>query len=197
MINISNELDIIIHNFQELKKLSPKLEKIGKMWVTCLENGHKILLCGNGGSASDAQHLAAELVGRYKMDRTGLAGLCLNTDTSALTAIGNDYGFEEIFARQIQGLGKKGDILVGLSTSGNSQNIVKAFEEAKKLEMSCIAFTGQGGGKLFELADVCLNVPSRITNNIQEMHIACGHLLCDYTEKYFFTKPRALPNLFL
>ncbi len=187
-MNIINEIDIIIENFQDLKKIAPIMENIGKMWVNCLENGHKIMFCGNGGSASDAQHLAAELVGRYKVDRKGLAGLCLNTDTSIITAIGNDYGYDQIFARQVQGLGQEGDILLGLSTSGNSQNVINAFYEAKKLNIHCIAFTGQGGGKLLELADICLNVPAKTTNYIQEMHIACGHILCDYTEKYFFSK---------
>ncbi len=185
-MKIADEIDIIIHNFQELKKMSALLEEIGLACIKCLEQGNKILFCGNGGSASDAQHLAAEIVGRYKIDRKALPAISLNTDTSVLTAIANDYGYEQIFSRQVQGLGNKGDILIGLSTSGNSANIVNAFMEAKEKGLICIAFTGESGGKCKNLADLSLNVPSGITNNIQEMHIACGHMLCDYIEQNFF-----------
>lgn len=179
-------IDIILSNFNKLKNYTPVLENISKEWIKALENDHKIMFCGNGGSASDSQHLAAELVGRYKINRPPLAGLSLNTDTSAITAIANDFGYDEIFVKQVQGLGRTGDVLVGLSTSGNSQNIVKAFQEAKEKGMVCIAFTGFSGGKLREIADICLNVPAEITNNIQELHIACGHMICEYVESYFF-----------
>lgn len=185
-MNIENSIDCIIKNFQNLKVCTPIIEDICKVWIKALKSGNKILFCGNGGSASDSQHLAAELVGRYKLNRKALAGLSLNTDTSAITAIANDYGFEEIFARQVEGLGNSGDILVGLSTSGNSQNIIKAFHQAKKQGLFCIALTGQSGGKMKDIADICLNVPANITNNIQELHIACGHLMCEHVEAYFY-----------
>ena len=151
-----------------------------------LAQGNKIMFCGNGGSAADSQHLAAELVGRYKINRSAIPAMSLTVDTSALTAIANDFGYEQVFVRQVEGLGKAGDCLVGISTSGNSQNIVNAFLKAKEMGIKTIAFTGEGGGKMRELADICLNVPSSATNNIQEMHIACGHILCDIVEKYFF-----------
>jgi len=185
-MDINTSIDTIIANFQALKTLSPRIEDIAKSWIEALKNGNKILFCGNGGSASDAQHLAAEIIGRYKLNRAPLAGICLNTDTSALTAIANDYGFENIFSRQIAGIGKKGDVLIGISTSGNSQNVINAFECAKELGIICIAFTGENGGKMKNMADICLNVPADITNNIQEMHIACGHIMCDYVERHFF-----------
>ena len=185
-MDISTSIDTIICNFQALKKLSPRIEEIAKVWIKALEDGNKILFCGNGGSASDAQHLAAELIGRYKLNRTALAGICLNTDTSALTAIANDYGFEHVFSRQVEGIGKKGDVFVGISTSGNSQNVIKAFESAKKIGITCIAFTGDDGGKMKSMADLSLNVPANITNSIQEMHIACGHIMCEYVENHFF-----------
>lgn len=190
-MDINASIDTIISNFQALKKMSPSIEEIAKEWTNSLEKGGKILFCGNGGSASDAQHLAAELIGRYKLNRTALAGICLNTDTSALTAIANDFGFDSIFSRQIEGIAKQGDVLVGISTSGNSQNIINAFEQAKKMGVICIAFTGENGGKMRTMAetnliDLCLNVPANITNNIQEMHIACGHLMCEYVENYLF-----------
>ena len=190
-MNINESIETIISNFETLKQHSPHIEKVAKACIKSLENGNKILLCGNGGSASDAQHLAAELVGRYKLNRKALAGISLNTDTSAITAIANDYGFDYIFSRQVAGIGKKGDVLIGLSTSGNSENIIKAFEEAKEMGIVCIAFTGENGGKMKQMAeknnvDICLNVPATITNNIQELHIACGHIICEYIENYFF-----------
>ena len=185
-MDINASIDTIIGNFQALKKLSPLVEAISHEWIRALKSGNKILFCGNGGSASDAQHLAAELVGRYKLNRDALAGISLNTDTSAITAIANDYGFECIFSRQVEGIGKEGDILVGISTSGNSKNIIKAFESAKNKGIMCIAFTGETGGEMKNIADICLNVPATVTNNIQEMHIACGHIMCEYVESHFF-----------
>lgn len=185
-MNVLASIDVIIKNFEQLKHTAPTINAIGQMWVNALSQKHKILFCGNGGSAADAQHLAAELVGRYKINRHALAAISLSTDTSALTAIANDYGFDEIFARQVQGLGQSGDVLVGLSTSGNSKNILRAFQEAKNIGMQTIAFTGEGGGEMKNIADICLLAPSAITNNIQEMHIACGHMLCEYVETHFF-----------
>lgn len=187
-MKIEQRLDEIIENFSKLKSHSLCIEKIANAWIASIEQGNKIMFCGNGGSAADSQHLAAELVGRYKINRAALPALSLTVDTSALTAIGNDFGYDQIFIRQVEGLGKAGDCLVGISTSGNSQNIVNAFIKAKEMGIKIIAFTGEGGGKMKDLADICLNVPSLTTNNIQEMHIACGHILCDIVEKHFFAK---------
>ncbi len=176
--------DDIACNFIKLKTKVPLLLTIAELWITALSAGNKIIFCGNGGSAADCQHLAAELVGRYKFNRRSLAAISLTVDSSALTAIGNDYGYEQIFARQLEGVGQSGDILVGISTSGNSANVISAFKLAKEKQIHTVAFTGEGGGLLKAVADVCLNVPSSVTNNIQEMHIACGHLICDMVERY-------------
>ena len=148
-----------------------------------LHSGGKLMFCGNGGSAADSQHLAAELTGRFIKDRKPLAALALSTDTSALTCIGNDYSFEEVFARQVQGLGSAGDVLVGISTSGNSRNVIRAAEEAKKLDMLVIGLLGRDGGALCELCDVAIVVPSKITARIQESHILIGHTLCGLIEE--------------
>ena len=180
---IENEFRNISCNFIHLQALAPQIEQVSNLCIEALKNGHKIMFCGNGGSAADSQHLAAELVGRYKMNRPALNAIALTVDTSILTAIGNDYGYDTIFERQVEGLGKKGDVLVGLSTSGNSKNVVLAFELAKKMGISTVAMTGKSGGKMKEIADMTINVPSDITNNIQEMHIAVGHLLCGVIEK--------------
>ena len=147
-----------------------------------LQSGNKILFCGNGGSAADAQHLAAELVGRFKKERRSLAAVALTTDTSILTAVANDYGYEEVFARQVEGIGRSGDVFIGISTSGNSPNVVKAAEVARDTGMHTVAFTGEGGGKLAEICDVCLDIPSDVTARIQEMHILAGHMLCELIE---------------
>lgn len=147
-------------------------------WVACIRGGGKILFFGNGGSAGDAQHLATELTVRYRQDRAPIAALALTTDTSALTAAGNDLGFERIFARQIEALGKPGDLALGISTSGRSPNVIAALESAKRLGLTAAAFTGGDGGTLKGLADPILIVPSRATDRIQEMHIALGQMLC-------------------
>lgn len=176
----------ISDNFNKLKTKSVIVEQIANVWIDALKNGNKVVFCGNGGSAADSQHLSAELMGRYKFDRAPLPAMSLTTDTSALTAIGNDYGYECVFSRPLKGIGNKGDVLVGISTSGNSKNIIAAFETAKQMGITTVAFTGEKGGKMREIADYCLNVPSDITNNIQEMHIACGHMICGIVENYFF-----------
>ena len=180
--------DTIIDNFAKLKQQSSVVDDIVAEWIAALEHGNKIIFCGNGGSAADSQHLSAELVGRYKINRPSLASLSLTVDTSALTAIANDFGYEQVFARQLEGVGKKGDCLVGISTSGNSQNIVNAFLKAKDMGIKTIAFTGGSGGKMKDSADYAINVPSDTTNHIQEMHIACGHIVCELVEKHFFQK---------
>lgn len=148
----------------------------------CLRAGGKVMACGNGGSAADAQHFAAELVGRFEREREELAAIALTTDSSILTAVGNDYSYEEIFSKQVRGLGKKDDILLGISTSGNSKNVIKAIEAAKKIGMRIIAFTGNGGGKISTLlgdGDIHMSVPSERTARIQETHLVLLHALCD------------------
>lgn len=180
---IESEFRNISCNFIHLQALAPQIEKVSAVCIDALKKGHKIMFCGNGGSAADSQHLAAELVGRYKMNRPAMNALALTVDTSILTAVGNDYGYDTIFERQVEGLGKSGDVLIGLSTSGNSKNVLAAFDMAKKKGITTVAMTGQSGGKMKEQADFTINVPSDVTNNIQEMHIAVGHLLCGVIEK--------------
>ena len=150
-----------------------------------LKAGNKVLFCGNGGSAADAQHLAAELIGRFQKERRSLASIALTTDTSILTAVANDYGYDEVFARQVEGLGRSGDVLIGISTSGNSANVVKAALKARDTGMHTIAFTGEGGGKLKDICDITFVVPSKVTARIQEMHIMVGHIICELVEKEY------------
>lgn len=187
-MQISSNIDIIIENFKELKKQSSTIEKIANTWIEAIKEGKKVIFCGNGGSAADSQHLAAELMGKYKLDRNPLPAISLTCNISSLTAIGNDYGHEYIFSRPLNGIGQKGDILVGISTSGNSQNIIEAFRTAKTKGITTIAFTGSSGGKMVNEADISLCVPSNTTNNIQEMHIAVGHMICEIVENYFNSK---------
>lgn len=181
--SIIDEISSIVSGLEKLKEAAADVEKIVQICTAALKNGNKILFCGNGGSAAQAQHLAAELVGRYKMERRALAALSLTVDTSDITAIGNDYGYDDIFRRQLEGLGKAGDVLIGLSTSGNSTNVIRAFELARSMDIRTVAFTGEGGGKMKALADICLTVPSTQTNHIQEMHITIGHIVCGLVEK--------------
>jgi len=150
-----------------------------------LLQGGKVLFFGNGGSAADAQHLAAELTGRFLMERRPLAGLSLTVNTSSLTAIGNDYSFDMVFARQIQAFGKPGDVAVGISTSGNSANVLRAMEAARTVGMVTIGLTGRGG-KLVDVADYCIRIPSDCTPRIQEAHILTGHILCEIVEQHLF-----------
>ena len=180
---IESEFRNISCNFIHLQALAPQIEQAAAMCIEALRRGNKIMFCGNGGSAADSQHLAAELVGRYKMNRPAMNAVALTVDTSILTAVGNDYGYDTIFERQVEGIGKEGDVLVGLSTSGNSKNVLLAFAKAKKQGIKTLALTGNAGGKMKEEADLTINVPSDTTNNIQEMHIAVGHLLCGVIEK--------------
>lgn len=157
-----------------------------------LRHGHKVLLFGNGGSAADAQHIAAEFVGRFIPDRIPLPALSLSTDTSALTALGNDYGYNAVFARQVQALGQKGDIAIGISTSGNSPNVLEAVDVARANGLLTIGFTGQDGGKMNGRTDVLFRVPSRMTPRIQETHITLGHILCELIDRELF--PEAYPQ---
>jgi|AntRauTorckE6833_2_1112554.scaffolds.fasta_scaffold01765_6 D-sedoheptulose 7-phosphate isomerase len=155
----------------------------------CLRNDGKVLFCGNGGSAADAQHLAAEFTGRFYYDRDPLFAEALHVNTSYLTAVGNDYSFGEVYSRLVKAKGRPGDVLVGLSTSGNSENIVKAFTEARGAGMVTIALTGEGGGELKNMAGILLAMPSTDTPRIQEAHILAGHIICELVEKQMFPKP--------
>ena len=171
-----------------LKENLPKLLESIKLVSHAFEAGNKLFFFGNGGSASDAQHIVAEFVNRYIMDRPPLPAIALTTDTSVLTSISNDMTFIDIFSRQIKALGKEGDVAVGISTSGNSANVIKAFEVAKEMGMKTIAFTGNDGGILAKLADIALIVSSSSTPRIQETHILVGHLLCEMVEHQLFFK---------
>lgn len=168
--------------YQTAEQLAPIIASGVSIIVDALTNGGKILVCGNGGSAADAQHFAAEFTGRFERERPGLAAVALNTDTSALTAIGNDYGFDVVFSRQVQALGNPGDVLLGISTSGNSLNVMKAIEAAHQREMTVIALTGKGGGKMLDMVqetDLHITVPHNRTARIQELHILILHCLCE------------------
>ena len=151
---------------------------LANLALQTLKNGNKILICGNGGSAADAQHFAAELTGRYKSERISLPAIALTTDTSAITAIGNDYGYDEVFARQLSGVGNSGDLLIGISTSGNSTNILKALQIAKQKDIKTAGLSGKGGGEMNSLCDINVVVPSNDTARIQEMHILIIHTIC-------------------
>ncbi|HFF9263418.1 TPA: D-sedoheptulose 7-phosphate isomerase [Campylobacter jejuni] len=156
--------------------------------IKAYKNGNKTLLAGNGGSAADAQHIAGEFVSRFYFDRPGIASIALTTDTSILTAIGNDYGYENLFARQVQAQGVKGDVFIGISTSGNSKNILKALELCKQKEIISIGLSGASGGAMNELCDYCIKVPSTCTPRIQEAHILIGHIICAIIEEELFGK---------
>ena len=169
-------------------KLLQTLNDCVTVMVKAFENGNKVLFCGNGGSASDAQHLAAEFSGRFYTDRDALPAEALHCNTSYLTAVANDYSYDVIYSRLIKGIGNAGDVLVGLSTSGNSTNIVNAFETAKEKGMITIAFTGASGGKLKSLSDYLINIPSDDTPRIQESHITVGHIICQFVEEIYFAE---------
>ena len=170
---------------QSVKKNIDLIQKAADRLVECITSGHKILLFGNGGSAADAQHIAAEFVNRFQVERQPLAALALTTDTSIITSIGNDYHFDEIFSKQILALGKKDDIAVGLSTSGNSENVIQAVEAAKSLDMFTIGLTGRGG-RLADCADLIFRIDSDTTARVQETHITLAHILCDLVERILF-----------
>jgi len=161
-----------------IETMENKLLEASILVIETLRSGNKVLLCGNGGSAADAQHIAAELTGRYKTERRGLPGLALTTDTSALTAIGNDYGYDRIFDRQVESLANKGDLIVGISTSGNSANVVNALKLGRELGCKTLGFSGRDGGVMNGMCDINLIVPSNNTPRIQEMHILFGHTIC-------------------
>jgi len=173
----------VAKNFEALAQLDAVVLSAIDAVTSTLKGGGKVIFCGNGGSAADAQHLAAELVGRYQMDRPPFAALALTVDTSALTAIANDYAFDEVFARQLRGIGQAKDVLIALSTSGNSGNVLRAIEAARESGIGTIGLTGQSGGAMRQLCDICICVPSERTNHIQEMHIAIGHMICGAVER--------------
>jgi D-sedoheptulose 7-phosphate isomerase len=167
---------------QATGQLEADILRAVEAWKAALTQGRKVIFCGNGGSAADAQHLAAELMGRFLFDRDPMAAVSLTVDTSALTAIGNDYGFADVFSRQLRGIGVAGDVILGMSTSGNSENVVRAFEAAHSMGITTIGLTGAGGGKMAALSDILIAVPHRQTNHIQEAHIAIGHMICAMVE---------------
>lgn len=169
--------------------LHAKLAQVAQACITALRRGNKILFAGNGGSAADAQHLAGELVSRFNYDRPGLPAIALTTDTSVLTAIGNDYGYEHLFARQIEAVGMAGDVFIGISTSGRSPNVLNALRRAREKGLVTVGFTGRSGGEMPTLCDHCLHVPADATPRIQEGHISLGHTLCWLIERALFPKP--------
>ena len=174
--------NIILHNEEIISQITNVSNKI----VECYKTGNKVLICGNGGSAADAQHFAGELVSKFYFDRPGLSAFSLSTDTSVLTAIGNDYGYDMSFARQVQANGKKDDVFIGISTSGNSKNVVCACKMAKDIGMKTIALVGEKESQLNKEADICINVPSSITPTIQESHLMIYHIICAIVEDSIF-----------
>lgn len=176
---------------QALSSQHDVLERVACEMTRAIDGGNKVLWCGNGGSAADSQHLAAELMGRFRRERRGLPSVALTTDTSILTAIGNDYGYEKVFQRQVEALCVKGDVVVGISTSGNSKNVCAALETARQAGAFTVAFTGESGGTMAKIADATLHIASKDTARIQEGHILCGHMLCDWIELSICERERA------
>ena len=184
---------IIKHEFSEhikvsvetIKSIGKPIEIAAKICIDSLKNGNKILIFGNGGSAADAQHIAAELVGRYKTERKGIPAIALTTDTSAITAIANDYGYFHVFDRQVEALANKGDVAIGISTGGGSANVISALKLAKDIECKTIGFSGRDGGDMSTLCDINLVVPAEDTPRIQEMHIVIGHTICHLIDQAF------------
>jgi len=186
--------DILLQSIQIKEDLlHTRIDQIidlSNMVIDSLKKGGKVMLFGNGGSASDSQHIAAELVGRYQKDRAALPAIALTTNTSIITAIANDYGYESVFAKQVEALGEKNDIVIGISTSGKARNVAAGIKQAKKMGIKTIVFTGGDGGEIAKMADVSLVVPSKVTARIQEAHIAVGHIICEVVEDYFVSNPR-------
>jgi D-sedoheptulose 7-phosphate isomerase len=169
-------------------ELIARIEQVTELVIKAFENGNKVLFCGNGGSAADAQHLAAEFSGRFYFDRDPLPSEALHCNSSYMTAVANDYGYDVVYSRMIKGMGKPGDVLIGLSTSGNSVNIIKAMDQAKQIGMINVGLTGAGGGKMKDICDHLINVPSSDTPRIQESHIMVGHIICQLVEAHLFKK---------
>jgi len=182
---IKGELNLHNEVFSKMETLSSSIESIAKLALDSIKSNGKIIIFGNGGSAADAQHIAAELVGRYKVSRKGLSAIALTTDTSALTAISNDFGYENVFKRQLEALLNKNDLVIGISTSGNSHNVLNALEYAKSIHAKVVGFSGAQGGKMNDICDINLVIPSDDTPRIQEMHIFVGHTLCHLIDIHF------------
>ena len=182
---IAEHVDVV----RQLEQQQDVLEAIARAMTATLRAGGKILWCGNGGSAGDSQHLAAEIVGRFRRERRGLPSMALTTDTSILTSVANDYGYEAVFSRQVEALGVPGDLLVGISTSGNSPNVVAALQAARNQQLVTVAFTGAGGGRMAPLADHLFAIASRDTARIQEAHMLAGHMICDWIELDWLQEP--------
>ena len=180
---IKKHLDEHQSVLSSLESLAPQIQTVAKQIIQALQKGNTIFWCGNGGSASDAQHLAGELVGRYVGDRKALKSISLNADSAVMTCIVNDYGYEHIFSRQVEGLGSEGDVLVGITTSGNSENVLNALAVANQKQMTTIGLLGKGGGKALSLVSEAIVINSNTTARIQEMHITIGHILCDLIEE--------------
>lgn len=185
MASIAQMLQQHQHVMTATEALVPAIDAAANAMVAALKSDRKILLCGNGGSAADSQHIAAEIIGRFETDRHALPAIALTTDTSILTAVGNDYGYDHVFARQVSGLGQAGDVLLAYSTSGNSGNVIEAVKVAKDKAMQVIVLSGKGGGKLAAMADINLCVPSDSTARIQEAHAFIGHALCAAIDSAF------------
>ena len=168
------------------EKLIGTLGEVSSLFIDCFNADGKVLFCGNGGSAADAQHISAELSGRYKLDRRPLFAEALHVNTSYMTAVANDYSYDEVYSRMVEAAGRKGDVLVAISTSGNSSNVIKAVEKARSIGMKVVGMTGANGGKMKDLCDHLLNAPSSNTPRIQECHILMGHIICELTEKGLF-----------
>jgi D-sedoheptulose 7-phosphate isomerase len=189
MSRLQDAFDRHAQLLERVRQLDGEITRLAEAMISTLDTGHKILLCGNGGSAADAQHIAAELTGRFlEKDRRPLPAVALTTDSSALTAISNDFGFESVFSRQVEALGVRGDLVLGLSTSGNSPNVIAALESARKIGCVSAALTGGDGGRARQCSDICLVVPSPETPRIQEMHILIAHILCDLIDQRFLSK---------
>ena len=186
MSDLITTINESLANLENLKDKDKEINYAAELIINCLKTKNKVIFCGNGGSAADSQHLAAELMGRYLKDRSPLPAISLTVDTSALTAIGNDYGFENVFSRQLRGIGSEGDVLYATSTSGNSKNVIEAIKVAKDMGIKVIGITGKEPGKMDGECDVLVNVPSDKTNKIQEMHIIVGHFICGKVETKLF-----------
>jgi D-sedoheptulose 7-phosphate isomerase len=191
--------ELILHRFIESARVKVDFAErsteailaSAELIVEAFKAGHKLLLFGNGGSASDAQHIAAEFVNRFQIDRPALPAIALTTDTSALTSIGNDSDFKEVFARQLKALGREGDVAIAISTSGNSPNVIRAVQAAREIPVQVIAFTGRDGGQLARLSNIALVVPSESVSHIQESHITAGHVICELVDRILFNHPPA------
>ncbi|MEN8151719.1 MAG: D-sedoheptulose 7-phosphate isomerase [Planctomycetota bacterium] len=185
MVDVRRNLEEHAAVIAALESKVDVIEAAAAAVVKCLEDGGKVLWMGNGGSAADAQHMAAEIVGRFVKERPGLPSIALTVDTSILTAVGNDYGYDEVFARQVRALGDPGDVVVAISTSGNSPNVLKALEAARDLGMVSVGLTGEGGGKMVDAVDVLIDVPATMTARIQEAHLVIEHTICEAVDEAF------------